>query len=140
LYDVLAPSERQTRAFHAARARRPPGSMSRAVVIAPSRASRAVAPRARRDRRVPALSRRRSLARARGDDADADADAPENAPTPVNRRASSSLDGGKYGMGSRIDDALDASTNQTSFVLGGFLLTVSAVVLFAFGPRPPTEY
>ena len=66
-----------------------------------------------------------------GDDADDDAD---DAPTPAGK-----LDGGKYGMGGRIDDALDASTNETSFVLGGFLLTLSAIALFAFGPRPPTE-
>ena len=117
------------------------GPMRRAPAVAATTAPRAIAPRARRGRAVPATRRTRVFARAGGDD-----DASDDAPTPpVNRRASSSpragnLSGGKYGMGGRIDDALDATTNQTSFALGGFLLTTSAILLFAFGPRPPTEY
>jgi len=43
-------------------------------------------------------------------------------------------------MGKRIDAALDASTNQDTFVLGGFAFTISAALLFLFGPRPPTDY
>lgn len=129
-----------TRAARRARATSP-GPMLRAAAVAATTAPRAIAPRARRGRGVPATRRTRVFARAGGDD-----DASDDAPTPpVNRRASSSpragnLSGGKYGMGGRIDDALDASTNETSFVLGGFLLTLSAIALFAFGPRPPTEY
>ena len=103
--------------------------MLRAAAVAATTAPRAIAPRARRGRGVPATRRTRVFAPPGGDD---DADA---APTPAGK-----LDGGKYGMGGRIDDALDASTNETSFVLGGFLLTLSAIALFAFGPRPPTEY
>ena len=103
--------------------------MLRAAAVAATTAPRAIAPRARRGRGVPATRRTRVFARAGGDDA------ADDAPTPAGK-----LDGGKYGMGGRIDDALDASTNETSFVLGGFLLTLSAIALFAFGPRPPTEY
>jgi hypothetical protein len=121
-----------TRAARRARATSP-GPMLRAAAVAATTAPRAIAPRARRGRGVPATRRTRVFARAGGDD-DADDDA-DDAPTPAGK-----LDGGKYGMGGRIDDALDASTNETSFVLGGFLLTLSAIALFAFGPRPPTEY
>ena len=110
-----------------------PGRMLGAAAVAGTTARGAIAPRARRGRGVPATRRTRVFARAGGDD-DADDDA-DDAPTPAGK-----LDGGKYGMGGRIDDALDASTNETSFVLGGFLLTLSAIALFAFGPRPPTEY
>ena len=117
-----------TRAARRARATSP-GPMLRAAAVAATTAPRAIAPRARRGGGVRATRRTRVFARAGGDD---DAD---DAPTPAGK-----LDGGKYGMGGRIDDALDASTNETSFVLGGFLLTLSAIALFAFGPRPPTEY
>ena len=38
-----------------------------------------------------------------------------------------------------VDDALDATTNPDSFLFGGFLFVIGAVVLFVFGPRPPSE-
>lgn len=59
---------------------------------------------------------------------------------PSERRKSPVYDGGKYGMGARVDKALDATTNQAGFVAGGIVLTMSAVLMFLFGPRPPTEY
>ena len=59
---------------------------------------------------------------------------------PSERRKSPVYYGGKYGMGARVDKALDATTNQAGFVAGGIVLTMSAVLMFLFGPRPPTEY
>ena len=50
------------------------------------------------------------------------------------------LDGGKYGMGTRIDEALDRSTDERGFLIGALSFTVGAVLLFILGPRPPTEY
>lgn len=47
--------------------------------------------------------------------------------------------GGRYGFGEGVDDALDATTNPDSFLFGGFLFVIGAVVLFVFGPRPPSE-
>ena len=47
--------------------------------------------------------------------------------------------GGRYGFGENVDDALDATTNPDSFLFGGFLFVIGAVVLFLFGPRPPSE-
>ena len=85
---------------------------------------------------------RHVTARASGDDDDdastEDSETRRSGGASMSSRAG--LDGGKYGMGERIDRALDATTNQLSFVVGGFVLTLSAVALFAFGPRPPTEY
>ena len=104
---------------------------------------RASSLRARRRAVTNARARFRHVtARASGDDAD-DASTEDSEPRRSDGASMSSragLDGGKYGMGERIDRALDATTNQLSFVVGGFVLTLSAVALFAFGPRPPTEY
>jgi hypothetical protein len=50
------------------------------------------------------------------------------------------LKGGKYGFGERIDDALDATTNPDAFLIGGFALVIGAAILFALGPRPPSDY
>lgn len=104
---------------------------------------RASSPRARRRAVTNARAHFRHVtARASGDDDD-DASTEDSEPRRSDGASMSSragLDGGKYGMGERIDRALDATTNQLSFVVGGFVLTLSAVALFAFGPRPPTEY
>jgi hypothetical protein len=47
---------------------------------------------------------------------------------------------GKYGMGDRIDKALDATTNELLFRVGGILCVSLPVILFLFGPRPSSEY
>ena len=51
----------------------------------------------------------------------------------------SDKNGGRYGFGENVDDALDATTNPDSFLFGGFLCVIGAVVLFLFGPRPASE-
>jgi len=105
--------------------------------------SRASSPHVRRRAVTNARAHFRHVtARASGDDDDdastEDSETRRSGGASMSSRAG--LDGGKYGMGERIDRALDATTNQLSFVVGGFVLTLSAVALFAFGPRPPTEY
>jgi hypothetical protein len=105
--------------------------------------SRASSPHVRRRAVTNARAHFRHVtARASGDDDDdastEDSEMRRSGGASMSSRAG--LDGGKYGMGERIDRALDATTNQLSFVVGGFVLTLSAVALFAFGPRPPTEY
>jgi len=59
---------------------------------------------------------------------------------PKKPAARGKLDGGKYGMGTRIDEALDRSTDERGFLIGALSFTVGAVLLFVLGPRPPTEY
>lgn len=98
---------------------------------------RASTPRARRRTVVKRAHFRHVTTRASGDDDDG-ASTDDSSNASASSRAG--LDGGKYGMGERIDRALDATTNQLGFVMGGFVLTLSAVALFTFGPRPPTEY
>ena len=99
---------------------------------------RASTPHARRRTVVKRAHFRHVTTRASGDDDDGRASTDDSSDASVSSRAG--LDGGKYGMGERIDRALDATTNQLGFVVGGFVLTLSAVALFTFGPRPPTEY
>ena len=48
--------------------------------------------------------------------------------------------GGKYGYGSQIDDALDATTDPNAFLFGFVFLCGLAVFAFLFGPRPPSDY
>lgn len=108
-----------------------------------TRAPRPSSPHVRRRAVTNARAHFRHVtARASGDDDDdastEDSETRRSGGASMSSRAG--LDGGKYGMGERIDRALDATTNQLSFVVGGFVLTLSAVSLFAFGPRPPTEY
>jgi len=108
-----------------------------------TRAPRPSSPHVRRRAVTNARAHFRHVtARASGDDDDdastEDSETRRSGGASMSSRAG--LDGGKYGMGERIDRALDATTNQLSFVVGGFVLTLSAVALFAFGPRPPTEY
>ncbi len=98
---------------------------------------RASTPRARRRAVVKRAHFRHVTTRASGDDDDG-ASTDDSSNASASSRAG--LDGGKYGMGERIDRALDATTNQLGFVVGGFVLTLSAVALFTLGPRPPTEY
>ena len=98
---------------------------------------RASTPHARRRTVVKWAHFRHVTTRASGDDNDG-ASTDDSSGASASSRAG--LDGGKYGMGERIDRALDATTNQLGFVVGGFVLTLSAVALFTFGPRPPTEY
>ena len=98
---------------------------------------RASTPHARRRTVVKRAHFRHVTTRASGDD-DGRASTDDSSDASASSRAG--LDGGKYGMGERIDRALDATTNQLGFVVGGFVLTLSAVALFTFGPRPPTEY
>jgi len=76
--------------------------------------------------------------KATNDDDQSPAD--DRTPKPANRRENVNVEGGKYGMGTRIDDALDASSNPNTFLAGALLATVGAIILFVFGPRPPTEY
>ncbi len=97
---------------------------------------RASTPRARRRAVVKRAHFRHVTTRASGDDDGASTD--HSGDASASSRAG--LDGCKYGMGERIDRALDATTNQLGFVVGGFVLTLSAVALFTLGPRPPTEY
>lgn len=101
-----------------------------------ARASASSSARSRRGER--AFSRRLARTRASTDD-DAE-ELAEREPSRPRRKPSPVYDGGKYGMGKRIDDALDATTNQDTFVLGGFVFTISAAMLYLFGPRPPTDY
>ena len=105
--------------------------------IALDATSRASTPRAHRRTVVKRAHFRHVTTRASGDDNDG-ASTDDSSGASASSRAG--LDGGKYGMGERIDRALDATTNQLGFVVGGFVLTLSAVALFTFGPRPPTEY
>ena len=106
--------------------------------IARDATPRASTPRARRRTVVKRAHFRHVTRRASGDDDDGRASTDDSSDASASSRAG--LDGGKYGMGERIDRALDATTNQLGFVVGGFVLTLSAVALFTFGPRPPTEY
>jgi len=104
-----------------------------------TRIARTCASPSTRTRRVErAFSRRLARPRASTDDDAEERAEPE--PARPRRKPSPVYDGGKYGMGKRIDAALDASTNQDTFVLGGFAFTISAALLFLFGPRPPTDY
>lgn len=113
--------------------------MPLSIAMPIARVARASAsPSARTRRSERAFSRRLARTRASTDDDDAERAARE--PSRPRRKPSPVYDGGKYGMGKRIDDALDASTNPDSFVLGGFVFTISAALLFMFGPRPPTDY
>lgn len=50
------------------------------------------------------------------------------------------VDGGKYGLGNRVDKALDATTDELQFKIGAIVCVTLPVLLLIFGPRPPSEY
>ena len=85
--------------------------------IARDATPRASTPRARRRTVVKRAHFRHVTTRASGDDDDGRASTDDSSDASASSRAG--LDGGKYGMGERIDRALDATTNQLGFVVGG---------------------
>ena len=50
------------------------------------------------------------------------------------------VEGGKYGLGNRVDKALDATTDELQFKIGAIVCVTLPVLLLIFGPRPPSEY
>jgi len=105
-----------------------------------ARYSRAKSPcRMARTCRAPSCPRGSFALSRRASDDDDPLPAEDRTPTPQ-RRENPNIEGGKYGMGTRIDSALDASSNPNTFLAGALLATIGAVVLFVFGPSPPTEY
>ncbi|CAL6285845.1 unnamed protein product [Bathycoccus prasinos] len=50
------------------------------------------------------------------------------------------VEGGKYGLGNRVDKALDATTDDLQFKIGAIVCVTLPVLLLIFGPRPPSEY
>jgi hypothetical protein len=118
----------------------------------------------RGDARFPATATRAGDTPGEGADADAngagDSESAAPAPPPPDEEASGSVEaakqpkpgepapryrgvdvaGGKYGYGSQIDDALDATTDPNAFLFGFVFLCGLAVFAFLFGPRPPSDY
>ena len=50
------------------------------------------------------------------------------------------VEGGKYGLGDRVDKALDATTDELQFKIGASVCVTLPILLLIFGPRPPSEY
>lgn len=50
------------------------------------------------------------------------------------------VEGGKYGLGDRVDKALDATTNELQFKIGAIVCVTLPILLLIFGPRPPSDY
>ena len=50
------------------------------------------------------------------------------------------VEGGKYGLGDRVDKALDATTDELQFKIGAIVCVTLPILLLIFGPRPPSEY
>jgi hypothetical protein len=83
---------------------------------------------------------RRLRAALEDEDTQAEEDIRENRSQRQRNNPNPNVDGGKYGLGSRVDDALDRTTDERTFLVGALAFTLGAVALFLFGPRPPTEY
>ena len=50
------------------------------------------------------------------------------------------VEGGKYGLGDRVDKALDATTDELQFKIGAIVCVTLPILLLIFGPRPPSDY
>ena len=50
------------------------------------------------------------------------------------------VEGGKYGLGDRVDKALDATTDELQFKIGAIVCVTLPILLLIFRPRPPSEY
>ena len=64
----------------------------------------------------------------------------EEAPSQKGNERFGNVDGGKYGLGNRVDKALDATTDELQFKIGAIVCVTLPVLLLIFGPRPPSEY
>jgi hypothetical protein len=64
----------------------------------------------------------------------------EEAPSQKGNERFGNVDGGKYGLGNRVDKALDAATDELQFKIGAIVCVTLPVLLLIFGPRPPSEY
>lgn len=64
----------------------------------------------------------------------------EEAPSQKGNKRFGNVEGGKYGLGNRVDKALDATTDELQFKIGAIVCVTLPVLLLIFGPRPPSEY
>ena len=64
----------------------------------------------------------------------------DDAPLQKGNRRFGNVEGGKYGLGNRVDKALDATTDELQFKIGAIVCVTLPVLLLIFGPRPPSEY
>ena len=55
-------------------------------------------------------------------------------------KGNATREGGKYGLGDRVDKALDATTDELQFKIGAIVCVTLPILLLIFGPRPPSEY
>ena len=64
----------------------------------------------------------------------------DDAPLQKGNRRFGNVEGGKYGLGNRVDKGLDATTDELQFKIGAIVCVTLPVLLLIFGPRPPSEY